>query len=68
MATEFKKGDVVVLRSGGPPLTVTSVYTTRNWPWSEPQAWVQCEWFDGGEHDYESFVPEALVMERAIAS
>ena len=37
MADQFKPGDVVTLKSGGPPMTVTKREGGRVW----------CEWFDG---------------------
>lgn len=43
MADEIKAGDVVVLKSGGPDMTVTDIgdlYGTQT-------AW--CAWFDGGK-------------------
>lgn len=36
MADQFKPGDTVILKSGGPMMTVTEVEGTR----------VFCEWFD----------------------
>ncbi|PZU29860.1 MAG: DUF2158 domain-containing protein [Stenotrophomonas sp.] len=47
---EFKPGDVVVLRSGGPKMTVSSLEGSRVW----------CVWFDAAG------VPQSKVFERAI--
>lgn len=40
---EFKPGDVVTLKSGGPPMTITHV--ERNDAW--------CEWFNRTDSAYE---------------
>ena len=42
MATEFSLGDVVKLKSGGPPMTVGGV--GKNDVTSRPEAY--CKWFD----------------------
>jgi uncharacterized protein YodC (DUF2158 family) len=41
MSEEIKEGDVVVLKSGGPKMTVTSVGDH----YGTPTGW--CAWFDG---------------------
>ena len=66
MANKFNAGDVVVLKSGGPPMTVDKV------PGDRPHATssqilteYRCEWFRGataerggfGEHVLEIYVP-----------
>jgi uncharacterized protein YodC (DUF2158 family) len=61
MANSFKKGDIVVMKSGGPPMTVDKV------PGEVPYAMDQyrCEWFKGataqhgnfGTHLLEKYVP-----------
>jgi uncharacterized protein YodC (DUF2158 family) len=56
MANQFKAGDVVVLNSGGPKMTVGDVgpdpttYKVRVW----------CEWFDGSKKVSDDFAPESL--------
>lgn len=54
-ATEFKAGDVVQLKSGGPPMTVVAADGTG----------VQCRWFSPGVRDNEAYkdaFPVACVM------
>jgi uncharacterized protein YodC (DUF2158 family) len=41
MSDEIKAGDTAVLKSGSPPMTVTSIGDH----YGEPTAW--CSWFDG---------------------
>lgn len=50
---EFKKGDVVELKSGGPTMTVT--YLNQNGS-------VQCQWFPNSQEKpmWHDFPPEAL--------
>jgi uncharacterized protein YodC (DUF2158 family) len=43
MSEEIKTGDVVVLKSGGPDMTVSSIGQTEYTDYL--QAW--CSWFDG---------------------
>ena len=50
MATEFKSGDVVRLKSGGPNMTVTEIGEKNG------EARAFCEWFDGEERHQEAFV------------
>ena len=66
MANKFNHGDVVVMKSGGPPMAVDKVpgdlatdYATK------PLTEYHCEWFKGataqrgtfGEHLLETYVP-----------
>jgi len=51
MATEFKVGDVVRLKSGGPPMTVTEVGKASE----EPTIW--CQWFEGADTKNGTFPP-----------
>lgn len=44
MATKFKPGDVVRLKSGGPAMTVTAIGEHMG----ETKAF--CEWFEGTKH------------------
>lgn len=50
----FKVGDVVVLRSGGPEMTV-----------SDPNAYggqVDCQWFGGRKLEHGRFPPQSLAL------
>jgi uncharacterized protein YodC (DUF2158 family) len=54
MADEFKGGDIVQLKSGGPPMTVLragDMYGTKL---------VWCSWFDGATEKTGKFPPAAL--------
>lgn len=54
MADEIKEGDVVMLKSGGPDMTVTSIgdqYGTRT---------VWCAWFDGKKNCNATFNANAV--------
>jgi uncharacterized protein YodC (DUF2158 family) len=61
MANKFKHGDIVVMKSGGPPMTVDKVPGEITFSMDE----YQCEWFKGataqtgrfGEHLLEAYVP-----------
>jgi uncharacterized protein YodC (DUF2158 family) len=55
MENAFKDGDIVVLKSGGPNMTVevASTYMT---------GLVYCSWFDGKKVKKEQFQPEALKL------
>jgi uncharacterized protein YodC (DUF2158 family) len=66
MANLFNKGNVVVMKSGGPPMTVDKVpgdYLHRHS--TEPMDEYRCEWFKGasplqgqfGEHLLEAYTP-----------
>ncbi|MEI3553707.1 MAG: DUF2158 domain-containing protein [Alistipes senegalensis] len=46
---DFKIGDVVVLKSGGPKMTV-SEYPIKMIDGSENYAQVQCKWFNDNNH------------------
>jgi uncharacterized protein YodC (DUF2158 family) len=59
MATQFKKGDVVRLRSGGPDMTVDDVSTLTGKPR------VRCVWFAGRKHEAAMFDPTNLVPSTA---
>jgi uncharacterized protein YodC (DUF2158 family) len=54
MAINFKVGDVVRLKSGGPDMTVNAVGV------GICNDQVYCVWFDGKKKGGESFPPEAL--------
>ncbi len=49
---EFKEGDVVQLKSGGPEMTVFSVDSQLNL--------VACKWFVGSDARQQSFSPALL--------
>ena len=52
MADEFKPGDVVVLKSGGPDMTVEKISTFNGD--------VVCQWFGGRKLEKGSFPPASL--------
>ena len=49
--SEFKAGDVVQLKSGGPNMTVERINDDRS---------LWCVWFEGGKPDYKAFPAVAL--------
>lgn len=54
---QFKPGDVVKLKSGGPKMTVQNmspVIGGRGWT-------VRCDWFAGSKKEQGVFAPEQLV-------
>jgi uncharacterized protein YodC (DUF2158 family) len=56
MANDFKPGDVVQLKSGGPNMTVTQVGTNG---FGNPTVWVT--WFgEKNKQENSTFTPEAL--------
>ena len=56
MDDQLKAGDVVVLRSGGPRMTVASVGSK----YEGGTIHVWCEWFDGKHRNMGEFTPESL--------
>jgi len=66
LANKFKHGDVVVMKSGGPPMTVDEVpgEDDRSYP-HKPRTDYLCRWFKGAskengsfqEHVLETYVP-----------
>lgn len=52
MAVEWQPGDVVVLKSGGPPMTVEGP--------DEDDEELECVWFHGKKTRRDVFPPEAL--------
>jgi uncharacterized protein YodC (DUF2158 family) len=50
----FKTGDVVRLKSGGPPMTVTGMSQTGS---------VICQWFWNNKMESGSFPPDALELD-----
>jgi uncharacterized protein YodC (DUF2158 family) len=65
MANAFNKGDVVVLKSGGPPMTVSKLPGESGYRKVEEEYF--CEWFKGAvslsgsyaEHVLEKYTPPA---------
>lgn len=55
MTQEFKTGDIVQLKSGGPKMTVTEVKDFMG------ELHVYCTWFAGAKNEHNSFPPDALV-------
>ena len=54
-STQFKKGDVVSLKSGGPPMTVTGEHAHG--------FGLNCVWFDHkNERKNATFQPESLIL------
>jgi uncharacterized protein YodC (DUF2158 family) len=54
MPTAFTVGQVVQLKSGGPPMTVTSIDSSGD------HIKIDCTWFDGATIKTGSFLAEAL--------
>jgi uncharacterized protein YodC (DUF2158 family) len=53
---QFKVGDTVQLKSGGPIMTIIEVLS---------EGWVTCRWYDGKQYKTENFPSEALVNEES---
>lgn len=53
---EYKKGDVVMLKSGGPKMTVTGV---------EPNGDLSCVWFVGNKQSMQVFDPATVMAPPA---
>jgi uncharacterized protein YodC (DUF2158 family) len=54
MPDQFKPGDVVKLKSGGPAMTVSRVGEVNG----KPTVW--CDWFDGPKKISGAFEPNSL--------
>jgi uncharacterized protein YodC (DUF2158 family) len=52
---KFKVGDLVVLKSGGPPMTVQQVNSTMT-----PAHEIQCQWFSGKKLEQGYFASDSL--------
>ena len=64
MEQKFKIGDVVVLKSGGPAMTITNDKTGTDF--SKGKVWrgrYDCKWFDGDEMKQARFHQEAIELE-----
>lgn len=65
MANKFEHGDVVVMKSGGPPMTVDKVPGDPRGSYDYVYEEYRCEWFKGataqngtfGEHLLEKYEP-----------
>jgi uncharacterized protein YodC (DUF2158 family) len=53
--SEFKPGDVVVLKSGGPKMTVEQIGNNN---FDRPTVW--CDWFEGNKKVSDTFPPTSL--------
>ena len=56
MPQNFKVGDVVRLKSGGPKMTVRAVDTDA----TSGEVTIYCDWFAGTTAHHEYFPPDAL--------
>ena len=54
MHDQFKPGDVVILKSGGPKMTVSRVGAVNG----KPTVW--CDWFEGAKKIHGAFDPNSL--------
>ena len=54
MSQEFAAGDVVMVKSGGPRMTVSNVGDY----YGQPTIW--CVWFEGKQQNESTFAPEIL--------
>lgn len=52
MSEKFKSGDLVVLKSGGPEMTIKSIYSDE----------IVCQWFAGKKLEQGRFAPESLAF------
>jgi uncharacterized protein YodC (DUF2158 family) len=60
---EFRIGDIVYLKSGGPAMTVEDILTRI----PESDTRLRCTWFSGGEASDGEFNPLTLVREKPEA-
>ena len=56
---EFNPGDVVVLKSGGPKMTVSM---TGDDNFQRPTVW--CDWFEGSKKVSNTFPPTSLELSK----
>ena len=59
-SSDLKMGDVVMLKSGGPKMTIANISEPRPGP-IRPAKWVRCIWFDGSNIYEYSFDSTGLV-------
>ena len=57
---EFKVGDLVQLKSGGPPMTVAEFPDPDERPRHFKAGQYRCVWFSGKKHESGWFPPETL--------
>lgn len=62
MEIKFKLGDTVILKSGGPIMTVTKYITTVGGGSSMYTGNIECTWFFGNELKYGTFPQDALKL------
>ncbi|WP_203293885.1 YodC family protein [Luteirhabdus pelagi] len=65
MEQKFKIGDVVILKSGGPSMTITSDKTGTDF--HKGKVWngrYDCKWFDGDEMKQGRFPQDALELDE----
>ena len=55
MEQQFNVGDTVVLKAGGPKMTILQVGLGST-------NWISCRWFDGKKFQTETFPPEAIEL------
>ncbi|TPG12046.1 YodC family protein [Sphingomonas oligophenolica] len=60
MASKFKKGDVVQVVSGGPPMTIDAVPGGKGHYQQKPDEY-WCRWFKGASPDHGSFGEHMLI-------
>lgn len=58
--TEFKAGDLVMLKAGGPVMVVDRVFERESY--SNESTTYRCTWFSGAKHNREDFHEEALML------
>jgi uncharacterized protein YodC (DUF2158 family) len=66
MASKFEAGDMVQLKSGGPPMTIDAIPDQSRGPYNHQDEYL-CIWFKGatkdqghfGEHLLQTYVPPA---------
>jgi uncharacterized protein YodC (DUF2158 family) len=63
-STTFNIGDVVILRSGSPAMTVHGI---GDYGAMHPNPGVLCVWFQGSKKYEEVFDPRALTLHKADA-
>lgn len=61
MSNKFNKGDVVVMKSGGPPMTIDEVpgEDTRSYP-HKTRTDYACRWFKGASKEHGDFQEHLL--------
>ena len=68
MGTKFKIGDIVVLKSGGPRMTINKLILKRNVAHTmsgfndDFEGEYECKWFEGKEGKTDSFQENALEL------